>query len=228
MNIPLIEMMFRTIVAFISLYTICRILGKKLISQLTFFDFVAGITIGSVAANIMFQPVKITTGIIGMTTFGALSLLSGVIAIKSLKGRKVLDGEPTILIKNGKILEEGMKKNRLTMDQLLLNLRKKNVFYIDQVETALLETDGTLSVLKKPMYLNATQQDLQRVNSSRGLPEAFIVDGEILQDSLKSLGKDMEWVNHVLKVYHVENIKHVFYAQVDQQGNVYLDTRQDT
>lgn len=227
LNITLLEMIIRTISAFVFLYIISRILGKKLISQLTFFDFVSGITIGSVAANIMFQQVKISTGIIGMVLFGLLSLLSGVIAIKSFKGRKVLDGEPTVLISKGKIFEEGLAKNRMTMDQLMLNLRKKNVFYIDQVETAVLETDGTLSVLKKPLYMETTRQDLNLVQPSRGFPEAFIIDGQILEDSLEKLGRDKGWVNQVLKLYNVDSIKDVFYAQVDQRGNVYLDRRED-
>lgn len=223
-----IEMIIRTTVGFIILYILCRILNKKLISQMTFFDFVAGITIGSVvASSMLMKDIPIYIGMLGLILFCFYTFLSGIGAIKSLWGRKILEDEPTYLIKNGQVLEEGLKKVRLTMDSLLCGLRKKGYFYVDQIETAILETDGIITVLPKPAYMQATQKDIFNIQASRGTPQAFIIDGQVLPNSLKMLGKDMAWVEQVLKENDIPSIKEVFFAQIDQLGTVYIDKRMD-
>ncbi|MFV8830380.1 DUF421 domain-containing protein [Alkalihalobacterium sp. APHAB7] len=224
----MIEMVIRTTVGFIILYILCRLLNKKLIAQMTFFDFVAGITIGSVvASSMLMKDVPVLVGMVGLILFCFYTFLSSIGAIKSFLGRKVLEDEPTYLIKNGEIYEEGLKKVRLTMDSLLTGLRKQGFFYIDQVETAYLETDGTITALAKPPYLNAMQKDVFNIQASRGISQAFIIDGQVLSSSLKLLGKDMTWVRQVLQTYNVANVKDVFFAQIDELGNVYIDVRDD-
>jgi uncharacterized membrane protein YcaP (DUF421 family) len=113
------------------------------------------------------------------------------------------------------------------MDSLLTNLRKKDVFYVDQVETALLETDGTVSVLKKPPYLEVMQKDINKVQVSRGIAQAFIIDGKILSKSLEILGKDKEWIKQILQQNQIKRVEDVFFAQMDGVGNIYIDKRDD-
>jgi uncharacterized membrane protein YcaP (DUF421 family) len=104
----ILEMILRTLVVFIVLYLWCRILGKKLLSQITFFDFVAGITLGTISGSIMFRPnITLITGLAGLSVFALFALSLDVLAFKSFRGRKIINSEPTLLIKNGKILEEG-------------------------------------------------------------------------------------------------------------------------
>ncbi|WP_053073870.1 DUF421 domain-containing protein [Bacillus sp. LL01] len=222
------EMVLRTTVGFITLYILCRILNKKLIAQMTFFDFVAGITIGSVvASSMLMKDIPVLTGMVGLVLFAFYTFLSSIGAIKSLWGRKILEDEPTYLIKDGQVLEEGLKKVRLTMDGLLTNLRKKGYFYVDQVEIAMMETDGSVSVLAKPPFLSVMQKDVFNIQASRGLAQAFIIDGKVLQKSLKSLGKDMHWVIQTLEKNNISNVEDVFFAQIDQLGNIYIDKRED-
>ncbi|WP_052144624.1 DUF421 domain-containing protein [Halalkalibacter okhensis] len=225
----LYEMLIRTTIGFIILYVLCRMLNKKLIAQMTFFDFVAGITIGSVvASSMLMKDVPVLIGMFGLILFCFYTFLSSLGAIKSLLGRKVLEDEPTYLIKNGQVCEEGLKKVRLTMDSLLTGLRKKGFFYIDQVETAFLETDGTITALAKPPYLSAMQKDVFNIQASRGTAQAFIIDGQILSTSLKLLGKDTTWVRQVLQANNIANIQDVFFAQIDEQGNLYIDKKSDS
>ncbi|WP_223703550.1 DUF421 domain-containing protein [Sutcliffiella deserti] len=224
----IIEIVIRTTVGFVTLYALCRFLDKKLIAQMTFFDFVAGITIGSIlASSMLMKNIPIYIGMIGLILFCFYTFLSSLIALKSFTGRKILEGEPTYLIKNGQILEEGLQKVRLTADTLLAGLRKKGFFYVDQVETAFLETDGTITALAKPPYLHSTQRDVHNIQASRGFTQAFIIDGKVLSKSLNMLGKDMTWVNQVLRENNIANLQDVFFAQIDQQGKIYIDTRED-
>lgn len=222
------EIFLRTTIAFILLYILCRILNKKLIAQMTFFDFVAGITIGSiVASSLLMTDVPIVIGMVALILFCLYTYITNVIAIKSLRGRKILESEPTYVIKDGQILEDGLKKALMTMDSLLTSLRKKGVFNIDEIETALLETDGTISILKKPPYLPATQKDVNILQLSRGVGQAFIIDGKVLKKSLQLLGKDYDWVRNVLMDNNIEKIDDVFFAQIDNNGLIYIDRRED-
>nr|WP_273841073.1 YetF domain-containing protein [Halalkalibacter alkalisediminis] len=123
------EIIIRATVGFVVLYILCRLLNKKLIAQMNFFDFVAGITIGSIVASSMItKDVPVWIGMIGLILFCFYTFLTSVIAIKSLRGRKVLEDEETYLIQDGQVLEEGLKKVRLTIDGLLTSLRKKVFF----------------------------------------------------------------------------------------------------
>ncbi len=224
----ILEMFIRTSTGFVVLYFLARLLNKKLISQMTFFDYVAGITIGSVvASSMLMKDVPIYIGMFGLILFCFYTFLSSITAIKSMWGRKILEDEPTYLIKNGQVLEDGLKKVRLTMDSLLTGLRKKGYFYVEQVDTAILETDGMITVLPKTPYMPATQQDVFNVQLSRGVPQAFIIDGKVIEGSLKTLGKDLKWVEQVLTEQNIPSIKQVFFAQMDQLGNIYIDKRMD-
>lgn len=206
----------------------CRVLGKKLISQMTFFDYVTGITIGTISGSIIFTAnVPLLIGLLGLSLFAALALAVGFFVLKSFRGRKIINSEPTLIIKSGEVLEEGLKKTRLTMDDLLMLLRKKNAFYFDEVETAFLEIDGTVSVLKRPESSPATPKDLQLVALSRGLPQTFIIDGNILENSLASMGKDRAWVESTLQANGISEVGDVALAQMDEQNKVYIDKRND-
>jgi uncharacterized membrane protein YcaP (DUF421 family) len=225
----ILEMILRTTVVFIVLYLWCRILGKKLISQVTFFDFVAGITLGTISGSIMFSPnISLITGLAGLSLFALFALILDVSALKSFRARKLINSEPTLLIKNGKILEEGMKKTRLTMDDLLFLLRKKNILYVDQVDIAFLETDGTVSAFKKSENMPVTRKDLQVFAPTRGLPQTFIIDGNILENSLSAMNKDKTWVTSILQSQGISDVDQVAFAQIDQNNQVYIDKRNDT
>ncbi|WP_181347954.1 DUF421 domain-containing protein [Thalassobacillus sp. CUG 92003] len=224
----LIDILIRTTVSLAVLYILCRSLSKKLISHMTFIDFVAGITIGSITADVVISTdTPFITGLTLLVVFAMLILLLDVLSLKSFQIRKILKSKPSVLIRNGKVLEDEMTKVRFSIDELLHQLRKKNAFYLDEVEAAILETDGSLSVLKKPAKQQVTMGSLNIYPSSRGIPHVFIMDGQILSSGLAALGKDIDWVNAILKSHNVTAIKNVMVAQIDQTGRVYLDTKQD-
>jgi uncharacterized membrane protein YcaP (DUF421 family) len=223
------EMIVRTVIVFILLYILSRGLGKKLISQMNFFDFVAGISIGSITASIMFsKEISLLTGLVGLSVFCLITYIIDISVLKSFTLRKILNSEPTLIIKDGRILETGMKKVRLSIDELLMLLRRKGVFYLDEVEIALFETDGALTVLLKPNNKLVTCGNLQLQTTSRGLAQAFIIDGAVMKHSLTVLGKDLDWVHSLLKLNGLSTVEEVVFAQIDQLGNVYIDSREDS
>ncbi|CAM3922248.1 DUF421 domain-containing protein [Cohnella lubricantis] len=223
------ELASRSVIAFMILFVWCRILGKKLMSQMTFFDFAAGVTIGTITGSIIFtNSLSMWKGFAALSVFSALALLSGLLAMRSLRLRKLLNGEPTLLIKKGQILEQGMKKARITMDDLLMMLRKKSAFYPDEVELAYFESDGTLSVLKKSDLLPVTPKDLNLTVPTRGQSQTLIIDGRILPNSVNASGKDIQWINQQLKNLGVERMSDVALAQIDQLDKLYVDLRQDS
>jgi uncharacterized membrane protein YcaP (DUF421 family) len=221
----LVEILFRTVIAFIGLLFWARIIGKKLISHFTFFDFVAGVTFGSIGGNLIFNKnVSLFAGVIGLTLFSAMVLLSDYIALKSLKGRKLLDSEPQVLIKEGQILMENMKKARLTIDELLMLLRKKDVFYIDEIEFAFFETDGSLSIMKNTNNISVTREDMNIQSKSRGIPQLCIIDGKIIEENLKNIQKDRKWMETTLKNRNIR-LEQVLLAQIDQQDRCIINLK---
>ncbi|MFG6115972.1 DUF421 domain-containing protein [Halobacillus sp. MO56] len=228
LTIVFTTLLIKLVLVFATLYIVARVLNKKLISQMTFFDFVAGITIGSMTATTILSPsVSLVKGAAGLVLFGVLVLLIDYLTLNNFHLRKLFNSEPTVLMNNGHILEDGMKRVRFTIDELLSQLRKKNVFYLSEVDTAILETDGTVSVLKKSSVQTPTNSDLNIVKPSKKLPQTFIIQGKVLENSLHAAGKDRNWMTQTLNQHGIKNINDVIVAQVDGQGNVFLDTRQD-
>ncbi|QGQ98346.1 DUF421 domain-containing protein [Paenibacillus psychroresistens] len=213
----LIEILLRTVIAFIGLLFWARIIGKKLISHFTFFDFVAGVTFGSIGGNLIFNnQVTLFYGIVGLSLFSALGLLADYISLKSLIGRKLLDSEPLLIIKDGQIFMDNLKKARLTINELMMLLRKKDIFYIDEIEFALFETDGSLSIRKIADSLSITRGDMNISKKSRGIPQLCIIDGVIMEENLKKIQKNKQWMEIILKHSDIQ-LEQVILAQIDQQ-----------
>jgi uncharacterized membrane protein YcaP (DUF421 family) len=219
------QIIFNTIIAFLVMYIVSRVLGKKLISQMTFFDFITALSLGSLVGSIILaKGVPIWKGSLSLIVFAALSFAVDFTSLKSYWGRKILNDVPTPIIKEGKLIFEGMKKVRLTVDDLLFQLRKKDIFYLDEVEYAFLEIDGTISVLKKTENLTPTLKELQITASARGLPQTFIIDGNIIPNILTKIGKDENWV---LGIISPNKIKDVLVAQIDEKMKVYLSLKKE-
>ncbi|WP_391205014.1 YetF domain-containing protein [Psychrobacillus sp. L4] len=221
--------MIRTICSFIVLLLFTRILGKSQLSQLTYFNYVTGITIGSIAANTVLEKhIPLHEGLISLAVWTGLAILVSLWSLKSTKARIILDGEPTIVIKKGHILEEAMKALRINMDDLSMLLRTKNVFSTKDVDYAILEPNGELSVLLKPPIQTVTKKDLNIASSpSLYMPSEIIVDGSIVEKNIIELGLSYEWLYSQLHQANVASIQEVFYAEVQSDGTLYIDRRND-
>lgn len=214
----------RGIIAFFTLLIFARVLGKQQLSQLTFFEYVLGITIGSTAS-------ELTTDLtsrawphwIGLLTWTIAVLLLQVITIKWRYASKLVDGEPAIVILDGKILEGAMKKMRYRMDDLYEQLRQKDIFDIMQVKFAILEKDGQISVMKKPEFMNATIQDLGLTPKESGISVEIIYNGIVIEQNLRQMNHNYNWLYEELRKQNIKSSSEVFYMSLNSDGTLYTD-----
>ncbi|MCX7615107.1 MAG: DUF421 domain-containing protein [Clostridiales bacterium] len=199
-------------------------MGKKQISQLTFFDYIVGISIGSVAGTMSVQKdITILDGVSSMIIWSLFPIVFYYISKNSIIGRRLLRGKPSILIQNGKIIESNLKRERFTIDDLLEELRNTGVFNIQDVEFAILETSGKLSLLKKASKQAVTVSQMQIPEEYQGLCANIIIDGNIMKDNLNLLNLTEQWVLNELKKNNVSSIKDILLASVDTNGKLHID-----
>ncbi|OAB41630.1 DUF421 domain-containing protein [Paenibacillus glacialis] len=221
------EMIGRTILAFIALLLISRILGKQTISNMTFHDFATGIMMGAIAANMAFNRQFHTLYfLMCLVILTLISYVSSAVALKFQRTRHWLAGAPTVVIDKGNILEGNMRKLHYTMDSLNQSLREKEVFNLDEVDYAILETNGQLSVKKKEPFLTVTKQDLHITSGHSILPIELIMDGQIMHKNLKENNISEEWLMQQI-INKDKAIHDIFYAVKSTTGNVIFDYYQD-
>ncbi|UJF35673.1 DUF421 domain-containing protein [Paenibacillus hexagrammi] len=231
----------RSIAAFVLLLVITRLIGKQTLSNMNIHEFVTAIILGAISANFAFND-KIDTShlLISLSVFTITSWIISIATLKSRKTEKWLFGKPAVLIENGKLLEHNMKKNKYTLDSLNEMLREKDIFDIAEVDYALLEVNGKLSVLKKKEYRNLTFQDLQLQSqikpqtqphnqielsssaTSSKFPIELIMEGELIHEHLQEANIEQQVIEKAVrnKGYILSD---VFYAVRGTDGNLYFD-----
>lgn len=223
----LIQSITYPIIVYLLLLILAKIIGRKVLSQLTFFDFVVGITIGTIGGAFVTTELKGFYVLISPIVLAIMVFLTGKTTLKNITIRKFVEGESIIVIKEGKILEDALRKLRYNQDLLLTQLRDKDIFDINQVKYAILESQGTLTVMKKDMYNNPTKSDLKIIPSESQLSTELIKDGKIQKDNLNKKNLSKEWLNIELKNQGIEKIDEVFLASLSPEGNLYIDVKDD-
>lgn len=216
-----------TAIVYFSTLLLSRMLGRKLVSQLTFFDYIVGIMIGSAAVNATtFEDNPPLFASVMLVAICLFTLIIDLFHMKSIRLRKLIDSEPVIVIEKAMIVDKNMKKLRLTVEELNMMLRENGHFNISDVESAILESNGQLSVQSKSEKQPLTPSDVFINPSYKGLTRDVIIDGKILETNLKYINKDEHWLKKQLTGYGVHNIYDVFYAGMDSSGNFYVSKRQ--
>lgn len=226
---PFLEIFLRAMAAFIGIVFIARIIGESQIGQLTISDWVNGIVIGSIAAGLA---ADIRTSpwyyVLGLTVFTGMTILVQYVGLKYRPARKMFEDEPTVVVHNGKILEKNMACMRYHMDNLLMQLREKGYFNIGDVEFAILEPNGELSVLPKSQKRPVTLADLNIPTQYEGVMSELVVDGVIIEQNLRQNDLTEEWLLRELEKKGIRSLNEVAYAGLDASGNLYVDKKQDT
>ena len=212
---------FRTILILIILFFITKMMGKKQISELNFFDYVVGITIGSIAADISLDIEKdMLAGIAALFIYGFISYIISFISIKSIWARRFIIGIPTVLVEKGKIIESGLKKSKIDVNDLLMVARENGYFNLDEIDYALMEVNGNISFLPKEKEKPVTKKDMKIKCSNEGLTVNAIIDSKYMANNMKAINKDKEWLDHELKVNGYDNYDNILLATIDNNYKV--------
>ncbi|MDP4095876.1 DUF421 domain-containing protein [Paenibacillus sp. P96] len=216
-----------TLVAILVLFVITKLLGKRQVSQLSLFEYITGITIGSLAAYIPLESRETWyLGVISLVVWTVVSLVIEYFQIKSKKIRDLVDGTGRVLIKNGKVLEDNLRKERVSMDELMSQLRSKGAFKVADVEFAVMENSGEINFLLTKENQPLTPKMLGLDVSPEKEPQSVVVDGQIQEKELAEAHRDQRWLHSELGKHGVE-LSNVFLAQVESNGRMHLDLYED-
>lgn len=223
------KVLFQTLLSFLTILGLMILLGRQQIAEMTFFEYVNGITIGAIAGALATDiSQSLWLHWFGLILYGLLTYLLSYLLLKNRRSRKWLEGEPILVIKDGKILEGNMRKHRFTMGEVMKLLREKDVFDISEVQFGVLENDGSLSVMLKPEYQSLNHQNKNKPSSVPKEPLELIVDGQVIYDNLRRIGKTGKWLlEQIQKQQPVHSIRDVFYAGMETNGKLYIDLRKD-
>lgn len=217
---------FRSILIYIFVLIVMRLMGKREIGQLQPFELAIAIMIADLASIPMTDPgIPISNGIISILGLLVMHLIISIINMKSIKAREVICGKPTILIYRGKIDEKALKKERFTINELEERLRGNNIINLGDVEYAILETSGQVTVIQKPEKRNTIPEDFNIVPEYEGIPYDLVIDGKIMDDNLKALGKNREWLKKQVEKFKMKP-EEALVVTYDGKGQIFCQKKE--
>lgn len=204
------------------LFIIAKIMGHRQVSQLDFFDYITGITIGSIAAEMATELETPWKPAIAMVVYGTIAFLLNLITSKFPRTRKYINGSPAILMSGGKLYRKNMKKAKLDLSEFLMMCREEGYFDLNDIQTAVFENNGKLTVLPKSLTRPATPEDLKLNPKEDNINTEIIMDGRILEENLKRMGLDLTWLNKQLKAQGYRNAKEIYLGLCDKDNHLSL------
>jgi len=222
-----LDILLRSIALVFTLFILTKWLGKKHLSQLSIFDYINGIVLGGIAAIITFnKEANFWHGLIAMAVWFIIPFGIDYLALKSKNVRDIVQGKSTVIIQDGKVMDDNLKKVSFSTDDLLQQLREKNIFEVADVEFALLEPTGKLSVLPKTEKQPLTAKDINLKLAPKKEPQTVIMDGKMLLEPLANLNLNPKWLETELAKINV-SIENVFLGQADSDGQLTVDLYDD-
>ncbi len=214
------NVLIKGFMSLIFLFLVIKLLGKKQVSQLNVFDYVIGISLGNLAAEMTINSdISIINGFLAMTIYGSCSLFVSFITNKSIIARRIISGVPVILIENGKISKSQLKKVKLDINDLLQDAREDGIFDISKVEYAIMEVSGKVTFLLKSENEPVTKNDLRLDGSKEGLAANLVIDGNIMENNLKAIGKSKSWLMNKIKEKNME-LDNIFLLVYNNDGKI--------
>ena len=203
----------------VSLFVIAKIMGHKQMAQLDFFDYITGITIGSIAAELATELEAPWKPLIAMIIYGLVALGLTILAHKFPKTRKYVNGTPTIIMDNGKLYRENMKKAKLELSEFMVLCRQEGYFNLNDIQTAVFEYNGRITILPKSEKRPLTPEDMNITPQKAEICTEIIMDGRIMHENLKRLGLDLTWLDKQLKKEKYDNTKEIYLGICDKNNN---------
>ena len=217
---------FRAIVLYIIVLIVMRLMGKREIGQLQPFELAISIMIADLASIPMTEiGIPIFNGIIPILGLLLMHLIISLINLKSLKAREVICGKPSILIYRGKINEQALKKERFTINELQERLRGSNVVNLGDVEYAILETSGQVTVIQKPGKRTTIPEDFNILPEYEGIPYDLVVDGKVMNKNLKAIGKNYAWLKNQVEKFNIKP-EEALIVTLDGKGQIFCQKKE--
>ena len=206
----IIKVILTALLSVVALFIITKIMGHKQVAQLDFFDYVSGITIGSIGAELATELEEPYKPLMALCVWGGASLILNLIAHKLPKTRKYINGTPTILMNEGKLYRKNLKKAKLDLSEFMLLCREQGYFDLDEIQTAIFEHNGKISILPKAANRPATPEDLKITAKTTHIGVEVIMDGRVMGENLTRMGRDTNWLEKQLKAQGYKSVKEVF------------------
>ena len=217
-----IKVILTSTLSVVSLFVIAKIMGHKQMAQLDFFDYITVITIGSIAAELATELEAPWKPLIAMIIYGLVALGLTILAHKFPKTRKYVNGTPTIVMDNGKLYRENMKKAKLELSEFMVLCRQEGYFNLNDIQTAVFEYNGRITILPKSEKRPLTPEDMNITPEKAEICTEIIMDGRILHENLKRLGLDLTWLDKQLKKQKYDNAKEIYLGICDKNNNLTL------
>ena len=214
-----IKVILTALLSVAALFIITKLMGHKQVAQLDFFDYVSGITIGSIGAELATELEEPYKPLIALAIYGLASLALNLLAHKIPRTRKYINGTPTILLNEGKLDRRNLKKAKLDLSELLLLCREQGYFDLDEIQTAVFEHNGRLSILPKAPNRPATPEDLKIPAKAMHIGVEVIMDGRVMGENLSRLGRDKRWLEQELKLQGYASTKEILLAVYRPEEN---------
>ena len=199
-----------------ALFFLTKLLGRKQMGQLNIYDYIIGISIGNIVAEMSVnKEVPFLDGLIVLITYTIVAILATYITTKSIKMRRFMTGGPLVIIENGIIIEKFLNKSRLDVNDLLEEARTNGYFDLSEIEYAIMEANGRISFLPKSKFMPLTSNDMKKKTTYKGLSSNLIIDGNIMKEHLKYINKDEKWLRTRLKNLGYVDISNILLAICD-------------
>lgn len=209
-----------SVLSYAALFLSAKLIGRKQVSQLDFLDYITGITIGSIAAELATDLENMWKPLIAIAIYALITWLMSLVNLQLQKSRKFINGTPTIVMDNGRLYRENMKKSKLELSEFMVMCRQQGYFDLSAIQTAVFEYSGKLSILPVEARRPATPMDMGLSPAQQRLFTEVIMDGRILEENLKRMGRDAAWLNKQLRGQGIRDAKEVFLGLCDAELNL--------
>lgn len=227
-SLTVLQWMLRAAVMFWWLLLMTKLMGQRELGHLSAFDFIVAFTVGGTAAGVLNNTRNGLLGAIAaIGTLTALDIAVSYLGLKNAKIRRILEDEPLVLVQNGRLIEDMMRKARYNLDDLLMELRQNNIANLHDVEFAILESNGKLSVIPKSQARPLQPRDLQIPTNYEGMPTVLIEDGNIIEDNLRNTNLDRTWLLDQLQQQNIANPGSVLLALLDTSGKLFISKKHE-
>ena len=219
----LLNVTFRALSSLVALFLVTKLLGKKQVSQLSLFDYVIGISIGNFAAEMTINlESNEIYGIWAVILFGLVAYIIGILTMKSMRIRRFFMSKPTVLMDRGEIIYKNLKRVNMDLNDMLEQVRSAGYFDLYEVEYAVMEANGNLSILPKSDYKPATLKDLNIKKSNDGLCANIVIDGKVMKKNLINMNKDEKWLEQVLKTKGYDDLSKILLVTLDNKNQIHI------